>query len=335
MGGYKSNCSATSLSYTRTALLAPSSLVLNDASPGDGYRVSLTVSGGSVASGKNVKIYSDSSCTSGNFLYTSSTYGASKTLTFGDFAPSSSTDFYATVYDNGAESTCLTATVNYGRNALNPPSSMSLNVSTPSPGESNFANIDFIGLVPGMYVDIFSDSNCTTKIEYTTASFTTQKIKVNGLNDSGVAVTMYSQLRDGWGYKSACSTANVSYTYQAYYTAKMTVQDWYPKGIAKGDFNNDGHLDIASTSGSGIDSYLGVGDGTFSSHQYFSDADGISSAASIDIGDINEDGFDDIVIGNRETINYFESNGNGTFKSAVMEVSEIWNFTLLKVNKKI
>ena len=86
--------------------------------------------------------------------------------------------------------------------------------------------------------------------------------------------------------------------------------------FSKGDFDNDGNVDIAYTTGSRFEVWFGDGDGTFSGHIAYSDTDGISSASTITAGDFDKDGDDDIMIYGNKRLIYFESNGNQTFAAS-------------------
>jgi len=76
--------------------------------------------------------------------------------------------------------------------------------------------------------------------------------------------------------------------------------------IIAGDFNGDGKIDLASSSGQLL---LGRGDGTFEFGEPFSS----ESAFSINAGDYNNDGKLDLVTTDKASLLYFAGDGSGSF----------------------
>jgi len=78
--------------------------------------------------------------------------------------------------------------------------------------------------------------------------------------------------------------------------------------VAVGDFNGDGHLDLA-VAGDGVNVLLGNGDGTFQSAL----GNPLGSTYAVVAGDFNGDGILDLAVTTSHTISVLLGNGNGTF----------------------
>jgi len=88
--------------------------------------------------------------------------------------------------------------------------------------------------------------------------------------------------------------------------------------VAAGDFNGDGHLDLAVTDGgpSGVNVLLGNGDGTFQPATFYGAGGGNTDFVAV--GDLNGDGKLDLVTANPNIFGFsvFLGNGDGTFQQA-------------------
>src|ERR1700683_1426778 len=86
-------------------------------------------------------------------------------------------------------------------------------------------------------------------------------------------------------------------------------------GIATGDFNGDGNVDIVTANTGGtVSILLGTGAGTFQTHvDYSAGAD----CGAVAVGDFNGDGFLDLVVVNKSanTVTILKGLGNGTFQT--------------------
>lgn len=108
--------------------------------------------------------------------------------------------------------------------------------------------------------------------------------------------------------------ANADGTFAA---AKSYTVNGPPAGVAVGDFNHDGKLDIAVASGfqssAGVSILLGNGDGTFRPFTFFPAGQGPTSIA---VGDFNGDGKLDIALSDNEgagSVDILLGKGDGTF----------------------
>ena len=86
-----------------------------------------------------------------------------------------------------------------------------------------------------------------------------------------------------------------------------------PNSVAVGDFNGDGHQDIAvvNTGGNTVSIFLGNGAGGFSPPSSFATD---TSPQAVVITDFNGDGIEDLAVTSQDGVSIFLGNGNGTFR---------------------
>ena len=103
-----------------------------------------------------------------------------------------------------------------------------------------------------------------------------------------------------------------------------------PDGVAVGDFNGDGKLDVAVTNmaSNNVTILLGKGDGTFTAAA--SPATG-KSPNGIVVGDFNGDGKLDLAVANEDSnsLTILLGNGDGTFRAAASPATGATPFGLV------
>jgi len=92
----------------------------------------------------------------------------------------------------------------------------------------------------------------------------------------------------------------------------------YGKGIASGDFNNDGWPDLAFATEFGAKIFQNTGEGRFVEHILLSPADSSCNAFVVTFVDIDDDGWQDTYVSCYGGANYFFKNNRGTFTGEIL-----------------
>ncbi|MGH7224631.1 MAG: FG-GAP repeat domain-containing protein, partial [Gemmataceae bacterium] len=117
-----------------------------------------------------------------------------------------------------------------------------------------------------------------------------------------------------------------------HFTVKPGIQFPFANGMVAGDFNNDGHTDLALTNVStqSVGIYLNNGDGTFTAGNQYATTDG---SFTINANDLDGDGNLDLIVGSESPggtgpdlndypfAHYLLGRGDGTFAGAPLLVS--------------
>ena len=221
--GNISSCSSQTLSYTYdvTPPLAPSGLGLfapsnslgNDATP------EITVSG--VEENAQVELYSDNTCSTSASSSVSVSLGQSSvTIEANSFARDGTVTYYARQIDAaGNISSCSSQTLSYTYDVTPPlaPSGLGLFAPSNSLGNDATPEITVSGVEENAQVTLYSDNTCSTSASSSVSVSLGQSsvtIEANSFARDGTA-SYYALQTDATGNTSLCSTASVSYTYDA------------------------------------------------------------------------------------------------------------------------
>jgi hypothetical protein len=152
----------------------------------------------------------------------------------------------------------------------------------------------------------------------------------NALNTAGVTKFVSADLdNDGDEELVVSFTGNTGRL--GYYTnqsqgvfAEITLIEDFPlcRGVAVGDFNNDGWKDIVAIGGTNMDCKVFLNNqGSFTTGSYV-DADINIQLNDVVVNDFDSNGFDDIVVIGQHSIDYYRNNGMGGFtKEAILTTS--------------
>lgn len=136
---------------------------------------------------------------------------------------------------------------------------------------------------------------------------------LDGDGDLDMALAIAGDQYSNFGYLVVLLNGGTGTYGGAVYTTGST-----PRGIAVGDLNNDGSLDIAvpNAGSNTVSIFLNDGDGTFAAKVDYATG---SQPRTVALGDIDGDGDADLIVGNgySTTISAFRNNGNGSFATGV------------------
>jgi hypothetical protein len=165
-------------------------------------------------------------------------------------------------------------------------------------------------------------------------------LRIADVNGDGIPDLVTANEGDSPGHAGSISVllGNGDGTFQApvdYATGTDT------EGIAVGDLNGDGVLDLVATNSdyygygqnSSLSVLLGNGDGTF---QPAMTLPSDMTPVGVEIGDLNSDGFGDIAVSNFDShsVTVYFGNGDGTFKPRVAYPAyDPWGIALGDLNK--
>lgn len=259
--------------------------------------------------GGTVYLYTDDSCSEsvmGNYEVDFVDYGGYASIFFKFLEAGSFTFSVKVVTSIGAVSPCSSFTYNL----LDPPQPTAISIVGDSTFYTNSFSTDFT-LEEGLYLNAYSDSSCTNQVASSNSSGSLYDVPL-GTN------IVYFRTINTSDMVSECSTSSITYNRKTLFTSTINLSSYSSSAIDYGDFNNDGNLDITTTTYSTTEILLGDGSGGFSSHTTMSN--GFSTDSAITVANFNhsEDSFDDIVTAKGNSIRFFQSNGDGTFASAIV-----------------
>ncbi len=172
----------------------------------------------------------------------------------------------------------------------------------------------------GGYVSIMlgiGDGEFGLRLEYYVGELP-YSLAIGDFNEDGhqdLAVTA-----PGMAYNTGCVTILAGSGDGSFQVTAFYIMDQHPKSIAIGDFDEDGHQDLAVVVGDyrfygDIGILLGNGDGSFQAATFYDD---VHAPKWITIGDLNEDSHQDLVVVDftRGEVAVLLGNGDGSFQAA-------------------
>ena len=163
------------------------------------------------------------------------------------------------------------------------------------------------------------DGTFASQVDYPTGAYSEQVVVGDFNNDGKPDLAVANSAEYGGTQGISVLLGNGDGTFQ---NATNYAAGSYPVGVAVGDFNADGKLDLAVTNSAvaggtpNVSILLGNGDGTFKTAMNF--AAGVQPIG-VAVGDFNRDGRLDLAVANEESTNVsiLLGKGDGTFQAPI------------------
>jgi hypothetical protein len=212
--GNNSGCSTANVNYTVDTIPPPkpNSIVLKTppSSPGNNDTPEVTVGG--VATGLDVRVFTDSGCTAQ--VGSATAGGPTVDITTSALGADNTYNIYAESEDpSGNISACSTVSLAYVLDTVAPSAPSVLNLANPSssPANDTTPEISIGGLNAGDTIRMYKDSGCTDLVSTGVAGAATHNLTSSALAPDGV-YNFYAKATDPAGNASTCSVATIAYT---------------------------------------------------------------------------------------------------------------------------
>lgn len=244
--------------------------------------------------------------------------GSPNSVVVGDFNGDTSPDIAASVYSTGT----VQVLTNNTRGVFTTGPTLTTGAGAYSLVAGNFdgnGNLDLAVLTGANGADIFLNNGAGGFNSPTTLAIASARSLVvgdiNGDSHADLVATLYGSYGSP-GIAVLLGTGTGTFSASAKYQPGST-----PGGVALGDFNKDGQMDLAVANSAydagTISVLLGRGGGTLSAPEYYAVG---SDPRTMATGDFNHDGLLDLVTANYndDTISILMNNGHGAFNAPVV-----------------